>query len=476
MTSVLIASTPVRGHVVPLLAIAEALVAAGDRVRFLTGARYRDEVVATGAEFLPLPPEADYDDRDMTAAFPGRRGLTGPAGIRFDMIEIFLKPVPAQLRAVREAIAAEPTDALLAESMFGAASVLTGMPRDQRPLIVSLGIVPLAMKHPDVAPFGLGIRPMPGAIGRLRNALLTTVAEKGVFAPVQQYADEIARAETGRGLTRFFLDWPVGADLVVQFTVPEFEYERRGLPDRVRFVGPVSRARASRAPLPEWWPDLTSGRPVVHVTQGTVANSDWSLVLSTVRALAEDEVLVVVSTGGRPVESLPEKLPANVRVASFLPYDRLLPLTHAYVTNGGYGGVHYALEHGVPLVVAGRTEDKAEVNARVGWSGAGIDLRTDTPTPARVREAVRTVLEDGRYRANAARIGAAIRRAPGPAAVHDLLVEALASGVPVSSADEGQPASRPGSADPRGTADQRRPAGRPGPDGRLHPNVNAGGA
>lgn len=427
MTSVLIASTPVRGHVTPLLAVAEALVDAGDRVRFLTGARYRDDVVATGAEFLPLPAEADYDDRDMDAAFPGRRGLKGPRGIRYDMIEIFLKPVPAQLRALRAAIVAEGTDTVLAESMFGAAAVLSGLPRAERPLIVNLGIVPLAMKHPDVAPFGLGIKPMPGAIGRLRNALLAASAEKGVFAPVQKYADAIARAETGRGLDRFFLDWPAGADLLVQFTVPEFEYERRGLPETVHFVGPVSRARASNTVLPDWWPELSGDRHVVHVTQGTVANSDWTLVEPTVRALADDDVLVVVSTGGRPVDTLPAELPANVRAASFLPYDRLLPLTDVLVTNGGYGGVHYALEHGVPLVVAGRTEDKAEVNARVAWSGTGIDLRTDAPSEERIRTAVRTVLADGRYRARATEIGAAIRRSPGPAAVPRLLSGALAA-------------------------------------------------
>lgn len=426
MTSVIIASTPVRGHVTPLLAVAEALVAAGDRVRFLTGARYRDDVTATGAEFLPLPPEADYDDRDMDAAFPGRRGLRGPRGIRYDMIEIFLKPVPAQLRALRAAIDAEPTDAVLAESMFGAAAMLSGLPRTERPLVVNLGIVPLAMKHPDVAPFGLGIKPMPGAIGRLRNSLLAVSAEKGVFAPVQRYADELTRAETGRSLDRFFLDWPAGADLLVQFTVPEFEYERRGLPETVHFVGPVSRARASAGDLPAWWPELGADRRVVHVTQGTVANSEWTLIEPTVRALADDDVLVVVSTGGRPVETLPARLPANVRAASFLPYDRLLPLTDVLVTNGGYGGVHYALEYGVPLVVAGRTEDKAEVNARVSWSGAGIDLRTDTPSPERIRTAVRTVLAEGRHRARAAEIGAAIRRSPGPGAVHELLTRALA--------------------------------------------------
>lgn len=427
MTSILLAATPVHGHVAPLLAVASSLVAAGDRVRFLTGARYREAVLSTGADFLPLPADADYDDRDMDAAFPGRRGLSGPAGIRYDMIEIFLKPVPAQLRAVREALAAEPADALLAESMFAGAAVLSGLPRGERPLLVNLGIVPLALKHPDVAPFGLGIRPLPGPIGRLRNAVLTTIAEKGVFAPVQRFADGIARAETGRGLSRFFLDWPAGADVLVQFTVPEFEYPRPGMPDTVRFVGPVSRARASTAPLPEWWGDL-QGRRVVHVTQGTVANTDWGLVTSTIAGLSDEDVIVVVSTGGRPVESVPGPLPANVRVAEFLPYDRLLPLTDVLVTNGGYGGVHYALENGVPIVVAGRTEDKVEVSARIGWSGVGIDLRTDAPAPAKVGVAVRTVLEDPSYRRRAAAIGEAIRRSPGPDAVHRIIAEALSAG------------------------------------------------
>lgn len=429
MTSVLLAATPVRGHVTPLLAVARSLLAVGDRVRFLTGERYREDVVATGADFLPLPAEADFDDRDVDAAFPGRRGLRGPAGIRYDMIEIFLRPVPAQLRAVRAAIAAEPTDALLAESMFAAAAVLTGLPRAERPLIVNLGIVPLALKHPDVAPFGLGIPPRPGALGRLRNALLTVGAEKHVFAPVQRFADTVARAETGRPLPRFFLDWPAGADRLVQFTVPEFEYPRPSLPDTVHFVGPVSRSQPSSTPLPSWWGDLTAGRRVVHVTQGTVANADWQLIEPTVRGLAEEDVIVVVSTGGRPLESLPRDLPANVRAASFLPYDRLLPLTDVYVTNGGYGGVHYALEHGVPIVVAGRTEDKVEVSARIAWSGTGVDLRTDTPTPARVRDAVRTVLHDGRHRQRAATVGAAIRRSPGPDAVPRIVAEALAGSV-----------------------------------------------
>jgi UDP:flavonoid glycosyltransferase YjiC (YdhE family) len=54
-------------------------------------------------------------------------------------------------------------------------------------------------------------------------------------------------------------------------------------------------------------------------------------------------------TGGRPLDTLPP-LPANARAAAYLPYDELLPRTAVYVTNGGYGGVQYALRHGVPIL------------------------------------------------------------------------------------------------------------------------------
>lgn len=134
MSSLLLCSTPVHGHVTPLLAVARHLVAAGHRVRFLTGARYRNAVEATGAAYLPLPAEADYDDTDMDAAFPGRVGLKGPAGIRYDMNTIFLAPAPAQLAAVDDALAAEATDAVLVESLFiGALFLLTRPGHPARP-------------------------------------------------------------------------------------------------------------------------------------------------------------------------------------------------------------------------------------------------------------------------------------------------------------------------------------------------------
>ena len=170
----------------------------------------------------------------------------------------------------------------------------------------------------------------------------------------------------------------------------------------MRFIGALPLAR-SDMPAPDWAAELDGTKRVVLVTQGTVANHDLGQVIApTLAALADiPDVLVVVTTGGRQVGAIPGPIPANARVETFLPYDWLLPKVDVVVTNGGYGTVSLALERGIPLVVAGVTEDKAEISARVAWSGVGVNLATNTATPEAVRQAVRDVLEKPQYRARA---------------------------------------------------------------------------
>ncbi len=423
MSTYLITCTPAHGHVVPLLAVARHLLASGHDVLFVTSPRYGERVSATGATFVPLPEAADVDLDDADAAFPERRGLTGPAALRFDISNLFVRPGAAQLAVVRDILTSQKVDAIITEPLFIGVALLQQLPRSKRPPIVALGIFPLGIKSRDVAPFGLGITPVPGPLGRLRNAVLTRVAEKVIFGSVQKEADEMSRREIGRPLGEFVLAWSGDADAVVQFTVPGFEYPRSDLPESVHFVGPLPMTPAQTA-LPEWWDDLATAEKIVHVTQGTIANTDFAqLVMPTLEALEGSAALVVVSTGGRPRDSLPAELPANVRVGEYLPYDRLLPLVDVMITNGGYGGVQQALAAGVPLVVAGQTEDKVEVSARVGWSGAGINLKTNRPTADQVGAAVQIVLSQASYPNRARELAAEIAQAPGLAGLDAVLAE-----------------------------------------------------
>jgi UDP:flavonoid glycosyltransferase YjiC (YdhE family) len=184
----------------------------------------------------------------------------------------------------------------------------------------------------------------------------------------------------------------------MQLTVPSFEFPR-DIPPSVHFIGALPII-PNQAPIPAWAHELDSSRKVVLVTQGTLANHNFGLLIApTLAALAnESDLLVVATAGGRPIEAIPGPIPGNARLASYLPFEWMLPKVDVFVTNGGYGSVNQAMSFGIPLVTAGLTEDKADVNARVAWSGVGINLGTNEPTPQALHEAIRTVLDKPNYR------------------------------------------------------------------------------
>jgi UDP:flavonoid glycosyltransferase YjiC (YdhE family) len=163
---------------------------------------------------------------------------------------------------------------------------------------------------------------------------------------------------------------------------------------------------------------------VILVNQGTVAVDVNDLVVPTLAGLKDEQMLVIAV----PVkDGAPGELPENARAEPFIPFGNLLPYVDMMVTNGGYGGTQMALAHGIPLVVAGDTEDKMEVAARVEWAGAGINLRKKRPLPANVRDAVKEVLVNPSYRENARRIQADFARYDALTRAAELL-EALARG------------------------------------------------
>lgn len=91
------------------------------------------------------------------------------------------------------------------------------------------------------------------------------------------------------------------------------------------------------------------------------------------------------------------------------------------VTNGGYGRIHFALTHGVPLVGGGQSEDKTEICARIAWSGVGVNLKTTAPTPSQIRNAVCKVLDERSYRVAALRVRDELARHDAPTEAADLL-------------------------------------------------------
>lgn len=428
MARILIGTVPIIGHINPFLPLVRALVARGHEVRWYTGAKYRARVEAAGATYLPMAEARDYDDADINGAFPGREAYKGLAQLKFDLKHLFVDNGVGQLRDLQAVTRAYRADLLLTDSAFVGGVLLhelSGIP------LAVLNVVPLSLSSRDCAPFGLGLAPDASALGRIRNRALQWAFEHALFGDVQRYW-RAARAQVGLDEGGWLLDGAATSSLYLNPSVPGFEYPRSDLPGHVHHIGllPVEAPPAWQPPA--WWGELDGGRPVVHVSQGTIANVAPTLIKPALEGLAEEDVLVVVATGGRAPEQLDlGALPANARVGAFLSYPELLPRTAAMVTNGGYGGTQLALAAGVPLAVGGTTEDKPEVAARVAWSGAGINLKTAAPTPAQVREAVRALLVDSRFRARAQELRDEYRRYDAVSRATSLIEQLASTGRPV---------------------------------------------
>jgi MGT family glycosyltransferase len=403
---ILIASTPATGHLNPLLAIGRVLIAEGHELVFLSGSVLRGRIEAIGAKFHALPNGADFDLRSFDEVAPELKTMSpGLDWLRVALQRVFVDTLPAQHEGLQKVLQGFPADIVIADDMlFGVLPMLLG-PRPKRPPIALCGTSFLHWPRKDGAPHFIGLPPATSQQQRDEYAAIYLEHDRLVYQPVADRLNETLQRFGVGPLSMTLFDSVVGlADAYLQLTVPGFEFPR-AIPSSVSFVG-TPPIIPNQVQPPSWSHELDGSRKVVLVTQGTLANHNFDLLIGpTLAALAnEPDLLVIATAGGRPVEAIRGPIPDNARLAQYLPFEWMLPRTDVLVTNGGYGSVNQALSFGIPLVTAGLTEDKADVNARVAWSGVGIDLATNEPTPQALRQAVRDVLDKPNYRSRAARM------------------------------------------------------------------------
>ncbi|MDB5376705.1 MAG: glycosyltransferase [Rubritepida sp.] len=188
---------------------------------------------------------------------------------------------------------------------------------------------------------------------------------------------------------------------------------RRDAPANLRHVG----SPLEDVTVPPWmlpWPPGDS-RPLVVVGLSTLAQGQENLMRRCIEAVGTlNEVRALVTLGPSLDAARFGTPPANVRLERFAPHSTVLPLAAAMVTQCGLGTVAKALAHGVPLVCVPLLGDQPENAARVAARGAGLRLPPDATT-GRIAEAIRRVLTEPGFRANAARLSS-IMMAGGSAA------------------------------------------------------------
>jgi MGT family glycosyltransferase len=190
---------------------------------------------------------------------------------------------------------------------------------------------------------------------------------------------------------------------------------------------PMRRFREPRktpAPLTDYW----GGRkdPLVYLTLGTVVGTMGDLHSAyrvALQAVAGLPIRVLLTTGADLPSDALGTVPDNVHVEKFVPQDDILPLAAAVICHGGSGTVIGTLAAGVPMVVVPQFADQPTNAQRVQALGAGLALPTRTATASELRAALLRVLEDGSFRAAAAKLSVEIAGLPAIDAAPKVLAE-----------------------------------------------------
>jgi len=395
----LIVTMPVHGHVAPFAPLVRELLRRGHEVVWYGSRHFKKSIEATGARFAPLVRPLDYGDSRYDEHFPERAAYGGLRKVVFDFEKLFVDVIPGMVEDLREILRDYPADVLLADPAVAATRILS---EEGGPPAAVLNITVLSFETPELAAFGLGLPFDNSFLGRLRNRLTYLLVDHVVFRSVNRAYRRLARRH----------DWPIrpfrpslSTFLHLQPMVQEFEYPLARLPPQLHFIGVLLPDAPRDFEPPSWWARMVGGgKPVVLVTQGTIATDADELIRPTLAALADEPVHVIAATGDKRGEDLGVPIPANAVVERFIPFAAVMPHVAIYLTNGGYGGICIALAHGVPVIAAGTTEDKMEVANRVAHSGVGLNLRTNRPSPAQLRSAVRRLLTEPSFAAHAGAI------------------------------------------------------------------------
>lgn len=264
-------------------------------------------------------------------------------------------------------------------------------------------------------PFGPGLPPMAGPLGRLRDGLLRPLVmgqlEKRFLPGINGIltANGIPAVTNADGFFR-------SAPLTLVATSEPFEYPHPDWAPDIRLIGALPWEPP--AEVPAWVQE--PGDPFVLVTTSSEYQADEALARAAVEGLGGEPYRVVVTMPAGVVDF--GHLPANVRVERFVPHGPVLARSAVAVTHGGMGATQKALSAGVPCVVVPFGRDQLEVAARVKHADAGVRLPKGKLTPERLRDAVRRAagMSDG-----ACRIAAGYRAAGGAAAGAEAVEELI---------------------------------------------------
>jgi zeaxanthin glucosyltransferase len=405
---------PGTGHINPMTALARTLAERGHQVVLFGIADIEARVRAAGVEFH-LIGESDYPPGTLRTLDQRLSELTGLATLRFTVGRIkntarmILRDGPEAVRVARvEALLVDETD------VAGSIAEHVGLP------FVSIAFFPPLQQSDRIPPFVFGWGGGQDRLSRLRNRIGNHVFLL-LAAPTAMVANE-QRKEWGLK--------PLGnvtgsLSRLAQITQLPLclEFVTTARLEHLHYTGPFVDARVRPAVEFPW--DRLDNRPLVYASLGTLQNGSEAIFKTIAQACDGLGVQLVLSLGGGLEPERLGELPGDPIVVGYAPQLEMVKRAALVITHAGLNTVLESLAAGVPLVALPQGNDQPGVAARVAASGAGLVVTSRRLNVARLREAVRRVLVEEKFRAAAKALETSIGEIDGLGRAADIVEDAF---------------------------------------------------
>jgi MGT family glycosyltransferase len=403
MATVLAYTSPALGHLYPITAVMRELHSRGHHIVVKTLAAGLETTTQLGFTSAAIDPRIEgIAMRDWRA--PNARAALDAT------MAVFGERALIEVDDAREAVADYQPDAVIVDAnCWGAASVAEASGLSW----AALWPFPPFLQFRGVPPFGPGLSPWPGPVGRLRDAVLRPLVTGALERAMLSSLNDV-RTLAGAPGVRTADEFICRAPLVLVTTAQPFEYPHADWPERVHLIGPCEYDPAPEE-VPDWLTDIEL------VCTSTEYQADDALALAAVEASVGESVhLVVTSPSGLPDGVV---APPNVSLAPFVAHGMVLDRAVCAVTHGGMGSTQKALARALPVCVVPYGRDQFEVARRVEVASCGVRLPARKLTTKRLRAAVAETLT---MTAGAQRVAAGFQAAGGASRGADLIERLLA--------------------------------------------------
>jgi zeaxanthin glucosyltransferase len=373
---VLLASSPEKGHVNPMVGVAQWLRRLGHTVGWLCIPAVPAQVRGLDVEAFGLPPGTPVPDLHTEGPELARL-VRDPDALAGWIRTLLLDAVPAHVEPVRGVVRAFEPDVVATDGMLYQvviASRLEGVP---------FAGLSSALTLFEPRGFDSDLLRTVRALKPARGALFASHGLEQEFRTCEALS-------------------PV---LNVVFATRDLVGDEEP-PPQVLLAGPSRPlgARGDEAPFP--W-EVLDGRPLVYASFGSQVTHQpaaYEAIAAAAHAVGAQLVLSAGELAGTPWA---RTLPGPPVVAPYVPQRRLLPRADAFVSHGGANSVLESLDAGVPLVLVPVCNDQPLQAFFVERAGAGVVVDRDGLDEGSCRQALQRVLGDGSCRQAAGHIAAA---------------------------------------------------------------------